>query len=119
ATTGGQHFAGLLEAETPASITIVEPGGKRQTIERAQIKALASSGISVMPENLEAGISHQDFANLIAYVRSFRQAAPRRIFAGNIPETIRPSANGELLLQATTAEIYGKELVYETEHSNL
>ncbi|HLX63381.1 MAG TPA: PVC-type heme-binding CxxCH protein [Planctomycetota bacterium] len=119
ATTDGQRFTGLIDAETPTSVVLLEQGGKRQTIARDQIKALASSGISLMPEGLETGISAQDLANLIAHVRSFRPAPPRRVFGGNLPETIKPDAKGVLLLPASACEIFGRTIAFETEHSNL
>ncbi len=119
ATLDGQRFTGMLDADAPASVTLLEPGGRRQTIPRDQIKSLASTGISTMPEGLEVGMTAQDLANLIAFVRSFKPSAPRRIFAGNVPETIKPVADGTLLLPASACEIFGKSLAYETEHSNL
>ncbi len=72
-TTDGLRVTGLLEAETPASISILEAGAKRTIVARDQIKTIKSLGISLMPEGLEAGWSAQDLANLIAYVRSFKK----------------------------------------------
>ena len=45
-------------------------------IPREQIETVASTGISLMPEGLEKGLSHQDLADLINFVRSIRSALP-------------------------------------------
>jgi len=51
-------------------------------IPRDQIETVASTGISLMPEGLEKGLSHQDLADLIAFVRSIRPPAPLAPAAG-------------------------------------
>ena len=49
--------------------------GTSDMIPREEIEAITSSGISLMPEGLEKGLSPQDLANLIAYLRSIRSNA--------------------------------------------
>src|SRR5262249_11956213 len=51
---------GFLTSETGTSITLVGPDGKPQTILRADLEELASSGKSAMPEGLEKDIEPQD-----------------------------------------------------------
>jgi putative membrane-bound dehydrogenase-like protein len=66
----GQVLTGILSAETGTSITLLGSDAKPQQILRSQLKILRSQGISLMPENLEAGSAPQDLADLIAFIRS-------------------------------------------------
>ena len=45
------------------------------SIARDRIEAISSTGLSLMPEGLEKGLSPQDFANLITFVRSIQAAS--------------------------------------------
>ena len=68
--TDGRSFSGLLEVETGGSITLLGADGQRQTILRADLEELRSSGKSLMPDGLEQDITPQDLADLIGYVLS-------------------------------------------------
>ena len=46
--------------------------GATDSVARDQIATIAATGVSLMPEGLEKDLSHQDLANLIAFVRSIR-----------------------------------------------
>ena len=72
-----------------------------------------------MPDGLEKDIAQQEMADLIAYVRSVGPVAKRKTFEGNVPETVRPAADGSLLLTAANGEIFGKTLVLEKKYGNL
>jgi len=69
-TSDEQTFMGLLASESATSITLLGPEAKEQPIRRAELKELRSSNSSLMPEGLEAGMTAQDLADLIAYVRA-------------------------------------------------
>jgi putative heme-binding domain-containing protein len=60
---------GMIAAENPATITLRRALGEELTIGRANIAALASSGLSLMPQGLEANMSRQDMADLLAYLK--------------------------------------------------
>jgi hypothetical protein len=45
-------------------------GGAEVTLPRSNIKGSSSSGKSLMPEGLEAGMSVQDMADLISFIES-------------------------------------------------
>ena len=64
----GQTATGIITDETPSSITLVRPGNVQETILRDNIEAITSSGLSLMPEGLEASISQQDMADLLSFV---------------------------------------------------
>jgi putative membrane-bound dehydrogenase-like protein len=115
----GQTFNGILAAETGNSITLLAQEGKQQTILRSDLEELISTGKSAMPEGVEKDVNPQDMADLIEFVRSATPAAKPKTFPGNKPETVKPAADGSLLLSAATAEIYGTSLVLEKQHGNL
>jgi putative heme-binding domain-containing protein len=67
-TKSGRTTSGLLAAETASGVTLKRAGGETETIARADIKRMRSSGLSLMPENLDQGMDKQAFADLIAYI---------------------------------------------------
>lgn len=71
-TTDGEMTTGLLISETEEFVTFREAGGKNTTLPRRQIERLTSSGLSLMPEELESGLTQQDMANLIAFLQQPR-----------------------------------------------
>ena len=44
--------------------------GTSKVVLRNQIATLRSQNLSLMPDGLEAGLTHQDLADLIAFLRS-------------------------------------------------
>ena len=66
----GEQLYGLLATETANSIVMKLTDGTKRTVLRNQIVSLQSQSLSLMPEGLEAGINHQQMADLIAYLRS-------------------------------------------------
>ena len=68
-TKDGRTYDGVLASETPGGITL--RGGQEEdvTILRRDIANIRSSSISLMPEDLEKGVSKQGLADLIAYLR--------------------------------------------------
>lgn len=71
-TSDGEMTTGLLISETEEFVTFREAGGKTTTLPRQQIERLTSSGLSFMPEELEAGLSQQDMADLISFLQQPR-----------------------------------------------
>ncbi len=69
-TSDGRSVAGVITADTAAGITLSRDEGKSETIARADIEELQSTGVTLMPEGLEKEIDQQMMANLIAYLRS-------------------------------------------------
>ena len=53
-------------------MTLKRAEGATDVVPRSQIEAIASTGQSLMPEGLEKGLEAQDFADLIAYLRSIQ-----------------------------------------------
>jgi len=68
-TNDGRTLSGLITNETASSIGLKGADGVEQTIARAEIKSLKSTGLSLMPEGLEAGITPQQMADVIEFLR--------------------------------------------------
>jgi putative membrane-bound dehydrogenase-like protein len=118
-TKDGRTLTGLLANETSTSITLVGADGKKETLLRADLETLASTGKSAMPEGLEKDLKPQDLADVIAFVRGAVPQPKRKVFEGNKPETVRPDGDGVLHLLPANAEIYGKTLILEKQYGNL
>jgi len=76
AMESGRVLSGIIAEESAGALVLKRAEGASDVIPREQIEAVSSTGISLMPEGLEKGLSHQDLADLIAFVRSIRPAAP-------------------------------------------
>lgn len=67
-TKDGESYTALLANETPANVTMRMASGQELTLPRTQVKGMKSSGQSLMPENLTAGLTPQALADLIEFV---------------------------------------------------
>jgi putative heme-binding domain-containing protein len=65
----GRALAGIIAAETESGVTLKGADGTEQSFARGEISALKSTGSSPMPEGLEAAISMQQMADVIAFLR--------------------------------------------------
>jgi putative membrane-bound dehydrogenase-like protein len=68
----GRALAGVISEESAAGFILTMPGNINQRIGRQEVSAIAALGTSLMPDGLEAGLSEQDMADLIAYLTSNR-----------------------------------------------
>ena len=71
----GRVVSGIIAEESANAISLKRAEGATDVIARDQIETIASTGVSLMPEGLEKGLSQQDLADLIAFVRSIRAPA--------------------------------------------
>ena len=65
----GEKISGIKSAETSAAVTLQQLGGGSLTISRSDIKLMEASETSAMPVGLEAAISMDDMANLLAFLK--------------------------------------------------
>ena len=65
----GEKLTGIKSSETPASVTLNQLGGQKITISRAEIKTMETADASAMPVGLEASISKEQMANLLAFLQ--------------------------------------------------
>ncbi len=78
----GTELYGLIAAETGNSITFKLADASIHVVLRTDIAELKGAEISLMPEGLELGLSHQDLADLIQFLRS-DGVAPQKSAKGN------------------------------------
>ena len=71
-TKNEETFEGLVKAETNDRLTLRDATGSDHQIPKADIKDRRNSQLSLMPEGLEAGMTQQDFADLVAYLVSLK-----------------------------------------------
>ncbi len=69
-TRDDRTLIGVIANESAASLDVVQPGGVRETILRPDIKSIAATGLSLMPDGLEQAITPQAMADLIAFLKS-------------------------------------------------
>ena len=71
-TTDGESYSGLIQAETPENVILINSEGRLQTIPKGAIASRTASKLSLMPEGLQNGLSLDEFADLIAFLESLR-----------------------------------------------
>lgn len=65
----GRVLSGVLVGDTPTSITLRGPLGVESTLLRSDLVKLESLPSSLMPTGLEGGLSKQQLADLLAYLK--------------------------------------------------
>ena len=68
----GESIGGMIRAETPESLSLQSAVGAPQTISKSKIKSRKATPVSLMPEGLEAGLSLEEFSDLISFLQSLR-----------------------------------------------
>lgn len=71
-TRDGNVHTGIISAETATSITLRQQENKTLSVLRADIEAIQTSGVSLMPEGFEKHLSKQQMADLIAFIKNWR-----------------------------------------------
>ncbi len=64
----GRQVTGMIQSESANSVTFIRGEGLSDTVARANIESLKSTGLSLMPEGLEKDITVEAMADLIAYL---------------------------------------------------
>jgi putative membrane-bound dehydrogenase-like protein len=71
----GRLLTGLINEQSPSSVTLVGAKGERVTISRNDIESMHESAVSLMPENLLKALSPQEVRDLFGYLQSERPPA--------------------------------------------
>ena len=97
ATADGRVLTGIVKNETPEVLEIEDADAKRVKVAKADIDERKPSDVSLMPNGLADGLSRQDFADLIAYLETLKEVAPRHHpRAEGTGEIFRNPKNGNL-----------------------
>lgn len=108
-TNAGETFYGVIKQASAASTALMGPDGILIRVSTRDIKAQRASPVSLMPEGVHAGLSLQEFTDLVDYLVSLKQ--PDNALTANrglpdvIPElakavTLRPFFPEELRFPA-------------------
>ncbi len=88
---GGRIFTGMLASQSATSVTLKREENKTETILRANIEELKSTGKSLMPEGLEQKIDKQAMADLITFLQAARSSTgDPPLDIGTLPGLIEP-----------------------------
>ncbi len=69
-TADGQVLAGVIQQRTAQSVRLAAVDGSEREVALSNIEEIRDSGVSLMPEGLEAKLSPEKLAALIAFLRS-------------------------------------------------
>jgi putative membrane-bound dehydrogenase-like protein len=72
ATTDGRVLSGLIAEESGNSVTLRRAEGATDVVPRDRIEAMSSTGLSLMPENLETMLDPAGMADLLTYLQGLR-----------------------------------------------
>jgi putative membrane-bound dehydrogenase-like protein len=71
-TRDGKVYAGVIRRETADAIVLATGPAAEVRIPRAAVETIEPGKVSLMPEGLDAQLSRQQLADLIAYLRSLK-----------------------------------------------
>jgi putative heme-binding domain-containing protein len=82
-TKDDEDYAGIIRGENSETVTIIDSLGVTTILAKSNIESRKISQVSLMPDGLQAGLTLQEFADLIAFVQSAngpaRGTAPMRM----------------------------------------
>jgi putative heme-binding domain-containing protein len=95
-TKSGDEYDGILKEATAEAIELMGADGQRVRIATRDIREQRGSNVSLMPEGLQAGLSPQEFADLIEYLVMLKQPesalTSNRGMPADISELAKPVA---------------------------
>ena len=110
-TREGSQLFGLIGDENANSITLRDAAGGEHQILRADIKTMKSPGISLMPDGLEATMTKQQIADVIAYIGTLGGGSnpqPDPALSGRVGS----GRDGIIELKASNSRISGERIEY-------
>jgi putative heme-binding domain-containing protein len=97
-TKDEEEYQGVIKQATDSWIELVGGDGRPVRVALSDIKDQRTSNVSLMPEGLEAALTPQEFADLIAYLESLHQPLDSLTRVQGMPEDI-PQATRAVGLQ--------------------
>jgi putative heme-binding domain-containing protein len=68
----GRVVSGLVTSETAQRLVLIDGQGTKHDLPKTDIDMRTQSDTSPMPEGLQKGLTHEEFADLIAYIETLR-----------------------------------------------
>ncbi len=75
-TKSGAVLSGFIAVQTASSLTLRRGEGQEDVVLRQDIEEMRSSGVSLMPEGLEKNVTVEQLADLIAFLKFWRDLPP-------------------------------------------
>ena len=75
----GTETAGIIASETEDEIELVSPGGMKSRYAKSQIVSKTQMENSIMPANLQQGLSEQELVDLVEYLYSLKKPAAKTV----------------------------------------
>ena len=91
-TKAGRTFSGRIARASKVECRLLDAKGKQVTIARENIEAMEASMISLMPDNVVASVTAEQFADLIAYLETLHSSALTGFRGKDDPVEIRKLA---------------------------
>lgn len=73
-TADGKVQQGLVKTDTPETLELIDAEGKTLTVAVDDIEERKQSNLSLMPNGLKDGLTLADFADIVAYLESLKEA---------------------------------------------
>jgi putative heme-binding domain-containing protein len=98
-TKAGDEFIGVIKQASEGQIELMTAEGRTTTIAADDIERQRGSAVSLMPEGLHAGLSREDFSDLVQFLTTLkepekfltsRRGMPAQILELEMPVEIRP-----------------------------
>ncbi len=100
----GRTLSGLVKDETADRLTLVDAEAREHPVDKREIAARRFAETSIMPAGLASGLTRQQFADLIAYLQTLRQADQPTPGSGTIgPVQLPPGFAMEKVVGGLTA----------------
>ena len=117
ATKDDTSHLGLISEESAGGITLRAADGSEQKLLRADIATMQSTGVSLMPDGLEATLTKQQMADLITYLGSLGSPAkkPEPVLSARVG----PDGKGVITLRASKCRISGERLEFMPDYDAL
>ncbi|HEX7897616.1 MAG TPA: HEAT repeat domain-containing protein [Planctomycetota bacterium] len=71
-TKGGEVLTGILRGETGEELILRDAEGVTRRVAKEEVERRKAGELSMMPENLRASLSLEEFADLLAYLETLR-----------------------------------------------
>jgi putative heme-binding domain-containing protein len=84
----GEQVEGIVKNINDAAVDLVSGDGKQVRIRESEIENQRISSVSLMPEGLEAGLTLQEFTDLIEYLQSLKAPASENLLRHGMPAEI-------------------------------
>ena len=68
-TKDGRSLSGIITSDTAQSVSLRGALNQEESIARTNVASITSTGLSLMPQELEKAMTKQEMADLVAYLK--------------------------------------------------